>query len=63
MRPICKNCIYYREKDRVCEVKLGNDQTSPYNECDELMFLFDFTSGKGPTLFFEPKKMIENGRL
>lgn len=29
------------------------------HECDEVMFLFDFALGQGPTLFFEPNKYTD----
>lgn len=62
MDKICKNCIHYLEDKGECEVKLKNYHTSAYHECDEVMVLFDFTFGEGPTLFFEPKKRTKNGR-
>lgn len=52
MTPICENCIHWENGE--CEVKLGDNRTASNHECDEVMSLFDFTFGEGPTLFFEP---------
>lgn len=54
MKAICGNCIYWHNGE--CEVKYGDNRTTSNHECDEVMLLFDFTMGQGPTLFFEPNK-------
>lgn len=54
MKAICGNCIYWQNGE--CEVKYGDNRTTSNHDCDEVMFLFDFELGQGPTLFFEPDK-------
>ena len=61
MKPICENCIHWENGE--CELKLRDYRTSANHECDEVMFLFDFVIGEGPTLFFEPYKTNKNIKL
>lgn len=54
MSLVCENCTHWQNGE--CEVKFGDNHTSANHECDEVMFLFDFALGQGPTLFFESNK-------
>lgn len=53
MKAICGNCIYWHNGE--CEVKYGDNRTTSNHECDEVMDLFELSTGRS-SMFFAPDK-------